>query len=114
MTRNVSFLSGLDARLEAVGHGDRRRVLFELRQAVRGGDERIRLDFFADVADSDAWRIALRHRHLPKLAEYGFVTVGSEGECIEPGPKFDDLLPLLDYLAWHEDVSADVAAASRC
>lgn len=97
MVQNDS-LGGLDARLEAICHPVRRELLYELRGASQEGKRAVCLDVFYGDSEDDARKLALRHRHLPKLAEHGFVAVGSEGDRVEPGPRFDDLHPLLDHL----------------
>jgi hypothetical protein len=89
----------LDARLEAVGHAVRRELLFDLRRAVRAGENAVDVTAFCAAADVDSPALKLAHTHLPKLAELGFVTLGPEGDRVEPGPRFDELLPLLDFLA---------------
>jgi len=87
--------SDVDAQLAAVGHAERRLVLYALRDAGEEGGSGVRIAGVCDGAD-DASEISLRHSHLPKLEELGLVT--ADAGHVERGPKFEALVPLLDYL----------------
>jgi hypothetical protein len=100
--------SGLDTRLDAVGHAVRREVLFELRRGVREGAVGVSVASLSGTDDAPG--LALSHRHLPKLAEYGFVVVA--GDAVEPGPRFDELTPLLEFLANEGGATGDTDAVS--
>ncbi|WP_435159490.1 DUF7344 domain-containing protein [Haladaptatus sp. DFWS20] len=47
-------------------------------------------------------RILQQHVHLPKLADAGFIAFESD-EKIEKGPRFDEILPVLELLDDHND-----------
>lgn len=106
--------SSLDTRLEAVSHPVRREVLYELRRAAQAGDTAVCVHALHGDSASDSREVALMHRHLPKLAEHGFVCVCPEGEHVERGPQFDDLLPLLDHLASSGAAADESGAVSQC
>lgn len=41
------------------------------------------------------------HSHLPKLADNGYVTWDKASGAVWPGPHFDELRPLLEFLSAH-------------
>lgn len=46
-------------------------------------------------------QVAMRHNHLPKLADHGFVQWSrGTGEIIQ-GPQFDQIRPLLEFVSDH-------------
>lgn len=99
MERRTSF----DTALDALAHVQRRKLLVSLlahnpqddAPAVVGqpGEESEALDRFVEM----------KHVHLPKLVEYGFIEWDQEADEVHKGPKFDEIRPLLDLLADHED-----------
>jgi len=62
------------------------------------------------VVDSDSETdaverlVTMQHVHLPKLADYGFIKWNKDTNEVMKGPKFDEIRPLLELLAKHEDV----------
>mgnify|MGYP002762999200 CR=1 FL=1 len=61
------------------------------------------------VVDSDSETdaverlVTMQHVHLPKLADYGFIEWNKDTNEVMKGPKFDEIRPLLELLAKHED-----------
>lgn len=51
--------------------------------------------------------VTLRHVHMPKLVEYGFVEWDEETREARKGPNFEEIRPLLELLANHEDELPD-------
>ena len=47
--------------------------------------------------------IEMRHTHLPKLVEYGFVEWDRDTHEVVKGPEFDEIEPLLELLDEHDD-----------
>lgn len=45
----------------------------------------------------------MQHLHLPKLADYEFIEWNKDTHEVTKGPKFDEIRPLLELLATHED-----------
>jgi len=95
MPRNVSSNS-FDECLRALEHERRREVLATLSttdtlrlSALDGGDEQVRL--------------SLTHRHLPALAERGYVDWDRDAGYVRRGPRFDNVDALLALLRSHED-----------
>lgn len=85
-----------DRLFELLAHPQRRRML----RRIAAADGAVTVDELADSLDIDGERtheakaIAVHHRHLPKLEEYGVVELGSNG-AVQPGAVFDDAVSLL-------------------
>jgi len=47
--------------------------------------------------------VSMKHVHLPKLADYGFIEWHQERQEVSKGPNFDEIRPLLELLDNHED-----------
>jgi hypothetical protein len=92
--------SDLDETLVAVAHPQRRRVLFARFDHPEGVDSH---DLSGDGAPeggrADRRRVALRHDHLPRLSERGFVDWDRDDGTLRRGPRFDEVRPLLELLA---------------
>ena len=90
----------LDLSLDALGHPYRRRILtrildhnpLDVTDFASGSD-----------ADSDRLLVELHHRHLPMLAEAGFVDWDREADVLRRGPRFDDVAPLIELLVAHSE-----------
>ncbi|MFD1644529.1 helix-turn-helix domain-containing protein [Haloarchaeobius litoreus] len=95
--------TSLDRALESLAAEDRRRLLDELVE--RDGRSAVQLpdDLATAGEDEAAMHLRMRHIHLPKLAEAGFVDWDRERHTVRPGPCFDDVEPLLRLLRDHAD-----------
>jgi hypothetical protein len=49
----------------------------------------------------------MRHVHLPKLVEYGFVVWDEDEHEVEKGPNFDEIRPVLELLNDHAEELPD-------
>lgn len=95
--RSVSF----DEMVDALADIQRRKLLVALLDhnpqddspAVIGGAE---VDTLQNL-------ISMKHVHLPRLAEYGFIIWDEEQNEVSKGPQFDEIRPLIELLADHED-----------
>ncbi|MEF8806659.1 DUF7344 domain-containing protein [Natronomonas sp.] len=47
--------------------------------------------------------IALRHTHLPKLEDTGYIEWDRETGEISKGPRFEEIVPLLELIETHAD-----------
>lgn len=93
----------LDRALQSLAAADRRRLLAELvardtRSAVQLPD-----DLATAVDDERAMLLRMRHIHLPKLANHGFVDWDRKQHVVWPGPRFDEVEPLVRLLRDHAD-----------
>lgn len=48
-------------------------------------------------------QIEMYHRHLPKLADEGFIRWNRDTTHVVEGPQFEELRPLLDVVASHAE-----------
>lgn len=90
----------LNELLDALAHHHRRRVLTRLDHA----ESAVPLDDL-DVreADVDLLHERLYHVHLPKLERAGFIEWDKERNVVRPGPRYDDVAPLVALLRGHAD-----------
>lgn len=99
-SRELLTSRGMDRVLELSAHRRRRQILFMLRRgepvtesglAVRGS------------RDDGGHSGGVRHVHLPKLAEAGYIEWDRDTGEIGRGPRFDEVEPLLDLIENHSD-----------
>lgn len=87
----------LDRALDALSAPDRRRLLHRLGRQ----NEPRALTLEATVPpgrDPDRYRIGMRHVHLPKLVDYGYVEFLAERELVRPGNRFEEIARVVTIL----------------
>lgn len=93
-----------DQLYEVLAEEPRRRLLFDLLEETPRTDTPIDLDTPPDgVIADEADRIRFEHDHLPKLDDYGFIEWTPSMRCVERGPRFDEIRPVLELLADHHE-----------
>jgi hypothetical protein len=82
-----------DRVFDALSSEPRRQIVVELLDVPVGRSVPL-----PDVAvnpnlpmDSERLRLRLRHQHLPKLAEYGYVEWDDDPLCASRGPEFEEV-----------------------
>lgn len=93
----------LSAQLDAVGHEDRRQVLFALCDAERWRPTVSEFDGGRTPVGEPAIPAELYHRQLPKLTEMGLIEWDRETHWVTRGPEYDRVRPLLAFLSDHYD-----------
>jgi hypothetical protein len=95
----------LDTALDALANKYRRRVLVALLEhnPQQDDDPQVPDDVSVESDELDRLLIQMRHSHLPKLAESGFIEWDQETNRIRKGPQFDDIRPLLELMQAHAD-----------
>ena len=93
----------LDDALEALRHIQRRKLLFGLLDREPLVDHPTTPPDSEDETDTLDRLVAMKHVHLPKLVEYGFIDWNRDTLDVTKGPKFGEIVPLLELLADHED-----------
>lgn len=86
----------LDVALVVLGDPTRRDVLTRIGEY--GPEESAEFeeeDFAERVGDREFDRVALYHRHLPKLDDAGFVDWDRESGVITSGPRYEEIRPLV-------------------
>jgi len=111
MSEEVTSAS-FDAHLDALGHADRRRLLLTLLDASAEGDLPVDVDRLAN-GTAEAFRVSMHHVHLPKLDDYGFADTNLDRYTVTPGPRFDEIRPLLELLDGNRDRLPDDWLSSR-
>ncbi|WP_338739067.1 DUF7344 domain-containing protein [Haloplanus salilacus] len=90
--------SSLDVTFDVLGDGYRRRLLVTLSER----EPRHATDALDSAENAEA-RIDVRHRHLPKLVDAGFVEWDRETDELWRGKHFDEVRPLLELLSTDDD-----------
>lgn len=88
----------LGTALKALNHPLRRRILTDLRRSNPRD-----VAAFVSGADDHSVEIQLRHTHLPRLDDQGFIDWDRTSDTITRGPSFDAIEPLLRVLGDHQD-----------
>ncbi|EMA37325.1 DUF7344 domain-containing protein [Halobiforma nitratireducens] len=89
---------------EALAARPRRRLILTLQE--KPADSQVPLPDAAvpsaadrePSSDRDSLVLALKHRHLPLLADWGFVDWTTEPFSVQRGPRFDEVLVVLESL----------------
>ncbi len=79
---------------DALADEKRRRLLFALVEENSQTDSPI-----AEGVPVDTSSIEYQHCHLPKLDNYGFIEWTPSMNCVERGPQFEDIRPILLFLS---------------
>lgn len=107
----MNSANGLDRAMEAMRNRYRRRILFELRERRRdSGGDTLRIATLSFGSDGDAEanvRLLLRHSHLPKLENFGYISWGRDAGTITKGPEWDEIAPFVRLVADQSDERPD-------
>ena len=91
--------SRLDAAFDALADSRRREILLRLAAVAPDGQTSLGSGAIASGdEDVDTVRTELYHVHLPKLAEAGYVEWAGDALVVSPGPRFEEIAPLVDLL----------------
>lgn len=93
--------TSFDDALDALAHRERRRLLTALVEHNPQDARPIPVD--GDEEPALEQLVEMRHVHLPKLEEYGFVEWDRDTDEISTGPNFVEIRPLLELLDEHAD-----------
>lgn len=88
---------------DAVADDQRRELLLALLEDGPQDDWRAVVPGTEAGADSVERTVAMRHVHLPKLEDFGFIDWDPRSDAVTKGRNFDDVEPLLELLADHDD-----------
>ena len=94
----------LDRLFDALSHPYRRRILTLLAEAnPRDEAEFSPEELVMDPDDTELTTVALYHKHLPKLAEAGYIEWDRDTHAIRRGQRFDEVAPLIRLMRDHPD-----------
>ncbi len=96
-----------DDLLDALGHVQRRKLLRALLVHNPQDDESVVVDPDESHEEELERLIQMQHVHLPKLEEHGFIDWNRDTNEVSKGPTFDEIRPLLELLADHEEELPD-------
>jgi predicted transcriptional regulator len=101
--------SSLDSMLDVLSNRYRRRLLVALLEhnPQEDDDPQVPDDVSHPDEDLEELMISMRHSHLPKLADAGFIEWDQEMNSVRRGPKFEEIRPLLELMANHADELPD-------
>jgi hypothetical protein len=92
-----------DDMMGALGDVQRRKLLVALLEHNPQDDTPVVVADSKGEVDAVERLVTMQHVHLPKLVDYGFIEWNEETHEVLKGPKFDEIRPLLELLANHED-----------
>lgn len=93
----------LNELFEALSHPTRRRILTAfLKEQPQEAEKFVPSDFTQGERREEVM-VSLQHRHLPKLAEAGFIEWDPDTKTITQGPRFDEITPLVELIIEHRD-----------
>lgn len=98
VTESVS----LDSAFDALGHRQRRLLLVSLLEHNPQDDSPV---IWSTERDSKAMDhlVTMHHVHIPKLEAGGYIEWDRESQEVSRGPNFEEIRPLLELLADHEE-----------
>lgn len=100
--------SSLDEAFDMLSHPVRRRILTDLARENPQDDDELSPDDFVTVDERlNEFLASLRHTHLPKLADSGFIEWDRESGTITRGPRYNQIAPLVELMIAHEDELPD-------
>ena len=100
---NIRQTLSFDDMVDALADVQRRKLLVALLEHNPQDDTPVVIADSESDADAVERLVTMRHVHLPKLADYGFIEWNEETHEVTKGPKFDEIRPLLELLDDHED-----------
>jgi hypothetical protein len=94
-----------DNTYTAVADESRRELLLELLERNPRNDAAYlpRDETSTPSPTESRTRLQMYHTHLPKLVEYGYVEWDKDDHELTKGPEFDDVRPLLEFIADRDD-----------
>lgn len=90
---------GMDRVMDILANRHRRLMVLSLK---RGGVE-TETDLMFRSSGREEAEMALRHTHLPKLEEAGYVEWNRETGEVSKGSRFDEIEPILELIENHSD-----------
>jgi hypothetical protein len=94
----------LDRMFEVLSHPFRRQILFRLSDHTPSSKGELTAGAFKrDGEEPNVLAIQLRHLHLPKLDNAGYIDWDESTDTVRRGPMFDEVEPLLRLMHNHQE-----------
>jgi hypothetical protein len=104
MGAQVRESGALDRLFDVLSDPYRRRILLLVSDRnPRNEDEFTPEDLGAEYDEFEFLETDLFHKHLPKLADAGYITWDQSTHLIRRGPRFGEIQPLLRLIHDHRD-----------
>ncbi|WP_227380855.1 DUF7344 domain-containing protein [Haladaptatus halobius] len=97
----------LSKQLFILSNEHRRQLLIALAQRNPQSDPTSAFDASETNSDTQDQAIAMRHIHLPLLADHGIIDWDQDAQIVAQGPQFDELEPLLTAVGEQEEALTD-------
>jgi hypothetical protein len=91
----------LDRAFHVLEDPVRRHLLTTLLEGESGDGVHLR-ELGIETLDDGQFELDLHHRHLPKLADNGYVEWDRASDTVRQGPEFDEIRAVVDLLRTHE------------
>jgi len=101
--KKVRATTSFDDMVDALADIQRRKLLVALLEHNPQDDTPVAIADSESDADAVDRLVTMHHTNLPKLAAYGFIEWNQDSHEVTKGPNFDEIKPLLELLANHED-----------
>ena len=101
--KNTSETISFDDMLDALSNIHRRKLLISLLEHDAQGDGPVIIGDSKSEIDDGKRSVTMRHVHLPKLVDYGFIIWNEETNEVMKGPEFDKIRPLIEFLKYNEE-----------
>ena len=101
--KGIAETISFDDMVDSLADVQRRKLLVALLEHNPQDDAPVVIADSAKESEAVERLISMRHVHLPKLVDYGFIEWNEETHEVMKGPKFDEIRPLLELLDSHED-----------
>jgi hypothetical protein len=93
-----------DTVLDSLANSYRRQLLVALLSHSSQADDNCDpLNIVTTEAEPDVLLVELVHRHLPKLADRGYIAWDRTTNEISKGPNWNEIAPLLELIHEHQD-----------
>lgn len=104
MTGDSGTPHSLDRIFDALAHTYRRRILlFMSERSPRHLDGATLEDVATREEAVESSTVELRHVHLPKLADAGYIEWDRDEQTVRPGPNFETVASVVQLVDDHRD-----------
>lgn len=98
ISEKILMRPGVDRVFDILSKTQRRQSLFAIKEGMVDNDA----DLLMRSSKKDV-EVELRHTHLPKLEQAGYIEWDRDTGAISKGPNFDEIKPVLELLESHAD-----------